>query len=517
MAEAEDRPGRGGRRRRRPEAAPKPEREVDYRRLANPFPPMRVFSDDEVAHIHETALRVLEELGMRVLLPRARDIYRRAGAAVDGETLVARIDRGLVAEALASAPGEVVARGGAPGREIVFGGARVAFGGVGGAPHAMDLDNGKRPGTLEDFRTATRLTQSFDVLHFLGGSPEAQDIETRFRHLETTRVQLLESDKLPGVYSRGPPQVRDCFEMVKLARGLPDDDALRRAVHCKTVVNTNSPLALDIPMANGIIDFAEMGQLVVVTPFCLAGAMAPVTIAGALTLQHAEALAGIALGQLVRPGAPVLYGSFSSNVDMKSGAPAFGTPEHVKSLLGAGQLARHIGLPWRSGAGTASNAVDAQATWETQASLWGAVMGGSHMVLHAAGWMEGGLSASFEKFVVDVELLQGFAELFRPVAADDDELGFDAMAEVGPGGHFFAAAHTMERYRTEFYAPLLSDWRNFGQWTEAGAPDATERANAIWKRTIAEFEPPPLDIARREAIDAFVERRTREGGAPPES
>ena len=518
MADDRDRSRRRGRRKNRLALdESRPVRVTEYRRLVNPFPPMRVFSDDAVAHIHETALRMLEELGMRVLLPRARMIYRAAGATVDDDSLMVRIGRDLVAQALETTPRQVTAVAGAPERDLVFGGANIAFGAVGGAPHAMDLDKGKRPGTLEDFRVMTRLCQSYDVIHFLGGSPEAQDIATPLRHLEVTRVQLIESDKFPTIYSRGSPQVRDCFDLIKLARGLDDDDALRRKVYCKTVINTNSPLVLDIPMANGIIDFAEMAQLTVITPFCLSGAMAPITTAGALALQHAEALAAITLGQIVNPGAPMLYGSFSSNVDMKSGSPAFGTPEHVKALFGAGQLARHIEMPWRSGAGTASNAVDAQATYETQASLWGAIMAGSDMVLHAAGWMEGGLSASFEKLVVDVEMLQGFAELFLPVPATEDDIGFDAIAEVGPGGHFFSTEHTMSRYRTAFYEPLLSDWRNFGQWSEDGARTATERANAIWKRTLSEFEPPHLDIARREAIDTQVERRIREGGAPPES
>ena len=516
MARQQDSAGRRGRGRARRLATDRPARNVDYRRLINPFPPMTVFSDDQVAAMHHTALRLLEEVGMRVLLERARTIYRQAGATVDNESLMVRLDRGLVEQALASTPARITARAGAPECDVEFGGSAVNFTGVGGAPHATDTDRGKRPGTLDDYRNMIRLCQHYDVIHLLAACPEAQDIEPQFRHLEVTRVQLVESNKFPTVYSRGCPQVRDCFELVKRARGL-DDKAFRQSVWCKTVINTNSPLTLDIPMANGIIDFAEMGQLSVITPFCLAGAMAPVTVAGALTLQHAEALAAIVLGQAITPGAPMMYGSFCSNVDMKSGSPAFGTPEHVKSLLGAGQLARHIGLAWRSAAGTAANCVDAQATYESQASLWGCIMSGSDMVMHAAGWLEGGLSASFEKFIVDVEMLQGFAELFHPVPAAEDDFAFEAIAHVGPGGHFFASPHTMERYETAFYAPTLSEWRNFGQWTEAGAPTATERANTIWKEVIAGFEAPALAPDRREAIDDYVERRRREGGAPPES
>ena len=253
----------------------------------------------------------------------------------------------------------------------------------------------------------------------------------------------------------------------------------------------------------------------IVTPFTLAGAMAPVTIAGALTLAHAEALFGITLSQLVRRGAPVVYGSFTSNVDMKSGSPAFGTPEYTKAAFGAGQLARHIRVPWRCSSATAANAPDAQAAYESEMSLWGALLGGCHFILHAAGWLEGGLTASLEKFILDVEMLQMFAEVFQPVAVSPEEIGLEAVAEAGPGGHFFATAHTMQRYRDAFYAPLVSDWRNYGAWSDDGAKTATERASTLWRATLESFEPPPLDPAVREALSEFVERRRAEGGAPP--
>jgi trimethylamine--corrinoid protein Co-methyltransferase len=515
MTDVQQTSERRGRRRGGPREAA-PGRVANYRELVNPFEPLRVFSDDQVEAIHANALRILEEIGMRVLLPEGRARFRAAGATVDEESQMVRLDRGLVEQALATAPREILARGGARHRDVRLGGRNVCFLSVAGAPHASDLDRGKRPGTLADFTDLMKLTQSFDVLHMLTGATEPQDVPVHVRHYATGRVQLALSDKIPFAYCRGRRQVEDCFEMFRLGRGLGEAE-FRAEPWCYTVINTNSPLQLDVPMTRGIIDFAEAGQLLIATPFCLAGAMAPITVAGALSLQHAEALAAIALYQIVRPGGPVMYGSFASNVDMRSGAPAFGTPEHVKTSICAGQLARRTGLPWRGSAGTAANGPDVQADYETQLSVWGALMGGCNMLLHAAGWLEGGLTASFEKLVTDIEVLQSMAEIFRPVPVETDDLAFDAIAEIGPGGHFFGGGHTMARYQTAFYEPLVSDWSNFGRWTETGAKTATERANALWKKIVAGFEPPPFDEGRREAVEDFIARRTAEGGAPNES
>ena len=298
--------------------------------------------------------------------------------------------------------------------------------------------------------------------------------------------------------------------MTRIARGLSESEFEQKA-WCYTVINTNSPRQLDIPMCQGIIDFARAGQVSVITPFTLAGAMAPITMPGALVLQHAEALAGITLAQTVRPGAPVVYGSFTSNVDMKSGSPAFGTPEFVQAAFGAGQLARHINLPWRGSAATASNAPDEQSVYETMMSAWGSILGGVNMMIHAAGWLEGGLTASMEKFILDIESLQTFAEIFQPLKSDDAELAFDAIESVDPGGHFFGCEHTMSRYQTAFYQPLVSDWSNFDAWTESGSLTATQRANGIWKKILKEFEPPPMDPGVAEELQAFIAKRTEEG------
>ena len=514
VVEREGRSPRRGRRASAGDAAPM--RVTNYRHLVNPLLRQPAFSSDRVEAIHDTALRVVEELGLKVLNGEARRLFKEAGASVDETTFMVRLDRDLVKSALASAPSLFTLHGGNPDRDVKLGGDHIAFVCVGGPPHVSDLDRGKRNGTLEDCRNIIRLNQHFDVIHLQSPNVEAQDVPLNLRHLATTESQLTLSDKPLFIYSRGTPQVRDSFEMVRLARDLSQAE-FNAHPHCYTVINTNSPRQLDIPMCQGIIDFARAGQVSVITPFTLSGAMAPVTIPGALTLQHAEALAGIALSQIARPGAPVVYGSFTSNVDMKSGSPAFGTPEFVQGAFGAGQLARHIGLPWRGSAATASNAPDEQAVYDFLMSAWGSILGGVNMMIHAAGWLEGGLTASMEKYILDIEMLQIFAEIFQPLKADDAELAFAAIAEVEPGGHFFSAQHTMERYQKAFYTPLVSDWRNFGSWSEDGAKTATQRANGIWKDILARFEPPRMEADRAEALKDFVARSTAEGGALPES
>ena len=492
------------------------DRSVRYRHLLNPFEPVKIFSDDQIESIHQAALGILERQGMRILSPRGRATLREAGATVDESTNMVRLDPGMVAQALTTVPpeAELVARD--PARSCRVGGRHVVFAPVAGPPSVLDQRSGKHTGSLDDYRDFVRISQAFDVVHVLGQMVEPQDAPVAVRHLETTFAQLTLGNKVPYFYCRGDGQLADCFAMLRIAHNI-DEETFRSRPRCYSICNTNSPLQLDVPMTDGIITFAANGQLVIVTPFTLAGAMAPISIGGALTLAHAEALFGITLTQIVRRGSPVMYGSFTSNVDMKSGSPAFGTPEYAKAAFGAGQLARRIGVPWRCSSATASNTPDAQATYESQMSLWGALLGGCHFVLHAAGWLEGGLTASHEKFILDVEMLQMFAELFQPVETTAEELGIEAIAEVGPGGHFFAAAHTMQRYRDAFYTPLVSDWRNYGAWAEDGARTATDRAGSIWDSTLQSFQAPEMDPATLQALTEYVERRRSEGGAQPAS
>ena len=393
-------------------AAPTAERDTNYRQLRNPFPQMDVFSADEIAEIHATSLRILEELGMKVLLPEARTIYAQAGARVDDSSEMVYIGRELVEAALASAPKSISCHAGARHRDITLELGCLSFQPGAGAPNATDLERGRRPGTARDFRELTQLTHYFDVFQMVSPLVEPQDIPLHLRHYFTVEAQLTLTDKFPFFFSRGTPQVMDSFEMLKSFRGLSDAEFTANP-HCYTIINTNSPRTLDIPMAQGLIDFARYGQMPIVTPFTLMGAMAPITVAGAITLSYAEVLAAITLNQLVRPGAPVCYGTFTSNVDMKSGAPAFGTPGHFQASLAAGQLARFTGLPWRSAAGSASNINDVQAANENQMGLWGCLMAGASVIIHSAGWLEGGLSVSYEKLITDVEVLNMIAELCR--------------------------------------------------------------------------------------------------------
>ncbi|MEM8691686.1 MAG: trimethylamine methyltransferase family protein [Pseudomonadota bacterium] len=508
---------RSGRRRRvRLDASTQPaSRKVNYRQLRNPFPPMDLFSADEIANMHRTALRMLKELGIKVLLPEAVALFKAGGARVEGEMVYLGED--MITAALALAPKSIEGRAGARDRDILLELGSLVFQPGAGAPHATDLERGRRPGTAQDFTDLIQLTHHFDIFQMMPPLVEPQDIETHIRHYFTLARQLTHTDKFPFIFSRGTPQVMDSFEMLRDFRGVSDDD-FAADPYCYTIINTNSPRTLDRAMLQGLIDFAHHGQLSIVTPFTLMGAMAPITVAGAVTLSHAEALAAITLSQLARPGAPICYGTFTSNVDMKSGAPAFGTPAHFRASLAAGQLARMIGLPWRSAAGSAANLNDVQAANENQMGLWGCLMAGATVIIHAAGWLEGGLTVSYEKLITDVEVLNMVAELCAAAQAGPDEIGFDnALTHVGPSGHFFEAPQTMARYSTEFYEPVVHSYDNFGTWSERGAQDASSRATRIWKNILAQDNRPDVDQARVVALWDFIAKRTAEGGALPES
>ncbi|HEY7962894.1 MAG TPA: trimethylamine methyltransferase family protein [Steroidobacteraceae bacterium] len=479
-------------------------------RLENHWPPLEMLSAEQVERILLAAFRILEEAGLEIRSAAARAVYRSAGALVDDETQLVRLGRELVTAQLAHAPERFVLHARNPARHLHVGGNVVNFGPVTGAPNIRDQEGGRRYGDLEAFRNILKLTQALGVLHWQGGIVvEPVDVEVAVRHLYTYQAHIECSDIVWAARGIGGVQAEDAIAMSAIEHGCSVEDLAARPT-LMTVTNVNSPRRVDEEILDNIITMARHGQCVVITPFTLMGAMAPVTLAGALVQQTAEALGVVVLCQLVRPGAPCVMGGFTSNVDMRTGSPAFGTPEYVHAVIAGAQIGRRLKLPVRTSAVNASPMVDAQSTYETAFSLQAAILSHSHLINHAAGWLEGGLSASLEKIVVDAELLRNWAEILKPVNFSDDDLAVDAIKDIAAGGHFFGSAHTLARYESAFYRPLLSDWSNFENWTDAGARNATERATVIWKKLLAEFSPPPLDAAVREAISEYVARRTRE-------
>jgi trimethylamine--corrinoid protein Co-methyltransferase len=487
--------------------------QLPWRHVENPYRPLELARPEQIEAIHATSIRVLSELGIRVMGQRVLDLFAAAGAIVDRAEKTVRIDESIVAAALKTAPSSFTLTPRNPARRLTFGGNNVVFGLVAGPANIHDRVNGRRPGNLRDYENFIRLAQYFNAIHMIGNQVTGpQELPANNRHLDAYRANLTLSDRSYHCTAIGRGRAMDGITMMAIARGITLEE-LARDPGVTTIISVNSPRLFDDAMGEGLIAMAEHGQPVTVTPFTLMGAMTPVTLGAALVQQNAEALFGITLTQLVRPGAPVMYGAFTSNVDLRSGAPAFGTPENTKANAIAGQLARRYRLPYRTSNANASNAVDLQAAYETAMATWGAVMGGGNLIYHAAGWLEGGLTASYEKLILDVEILQNMMEILRPIDVAPDELGFDAIASVPTGGHFFGAEHTLARYETAFYRPLLSDWTNYGAWAAAGAHDALDRATQLWQRALAEYEEPALDPAIREALDAYVARRKEEIGS----
>ncbi len=479
-------------------------------RLENPWRPVEIFTDDQTDRIIGAAFTILEEMGLEIRSTAARDIFRKGGAIVDDETQMVRIGRDVVTHFASLAPEKFVLRARNPERDLHVGGNVVNFGPVNGAPNVADRERGRRYGDIEAFRDILKITHSLGVLHWQGGVVvEPVDLPVATRHLDMYQAHIECSDLVWAARGVGGIPAVDGLALCALEHGLTLEElAIRPSL--MIVTNVNSPRRVDEEILDTIMLMAEHGQCVVVTPFTLMGAMSPVTLPGALAQQTAEALGIIVLTQMIRPGAPAVLGGFTSNVDMRTGSPAFGTPEYVHATLGGAQIARRLKIPFRSSAVNSSPAVDAQAAYETGFSLWASIMSHSHLINHATGWLEGGLSASFEKIVVDAEMLRQWAQTLRFRDFGDAELGLDAIRGVKPGGNFFEAQHTLDRYKTAFYTPILSDWSNYENWRDAGERDATMRATEIWKRMRDAYVAPPLDEGIREAIGDYVARRKRE-------
>ena len=490
--------------------------QMPWRIPVNPDRPTEPLDGDGVQAIHRGTMRILKDIGIEFLNPEAVMILKQAGCRVDGTNI--RMDEDFVMEMLATAPETFTMTPRNLERELIMGGKHMLFVNVSSPPNSWDLEHGKRTGTFEMFKDFMKLTQYFNCIHIAGGYPvEPIDIHPRERHLDCLYEKLTLTDKVVHAYSLGAERVEDVMEMTRIAGGLTEAE-FQAKPRMYTNINSVSPLKHDYPMLDGAMRLARRGQPVIVTPFTLAGAMAPVTMAGAVTLSLAEGLAAVALLQYIKPGCPVALGTFTSNVDMKSGAPAFGTPEYMRATQMTGQLVRHYRLPLRSSGVCAANVPDGQAMWETSNSLWAAVQSRTNMVYHAAGWLEGGLIASPEKFLMDCEVLQMIQRYFEQAtfATTDDDIALDAIREVGPSGHYFGCQHTQDRYQTAFYAPFLADWRNYEAWQIDGSVWTAERAHRIYKQIMAEFEAPAMNGDHQEELRQFVARRTQEGGAPTE-
>src|SRR6188472_1398279 len=475
----------------------------------NKMPRYDVLSEDALSKLDGGWRRLVTEIGVEFLSDRALDLFRAAGQRVEDKTVF--LDPDFVLEQVAKAPREFDVQARNPANNVHIGGDSMAFGAVYGPPFVRQGDV-RRDGTMDDFRNFSRLAQSFAVLDSAGGVVcEPNDTPLDSRHLDMTYALQTLTDKIYMGNVVSGVNAADTVNMGAILFG--GRDKIEKTPASISLINCNSPLRWDDRMLDALFEYVEAAQPVVLTPFILMGAMSPVTIPAALVQQMAEALSGIALAQLIRPGAPVIFGSFLSNIDMQSGSPTFGTPESGIGLLCTGQIARHFGLPFRSGGTlTSSQVPDAQAGYEALMTLLPTFLAGANFVMHSAGWLEGGLVAGYEKFIVDIELLQMMHAEFTPLEIDEESMAFGAHQEVGHGGHFLGAMHTMERFRTCFYRPLLSSSENYERWMRGGGHDANHRAQVAYQKTLEDYEQPPLDEAIRAEMEEFVVRRRAELG-----
>ena len=456
--------------------------------------------------IEHNADTVLEEIGVEFReFPRALALFKDAGADVEGERV--RFPRGLCRSLIqATAPREYTQHARNPKRSTIIGGDRMVLVPAYGPPFVHDLDEGRRYATLEDFRNFVKLACMSPALHHSGGTVcEPVDVPVNKRHFDMIYSHVKYSDKPFMGSVTHPERAEDTVAMARIVFG---DDFVDSNTVLTSLINANSPLTFDATMLGAATVYAENNQATVISPFLLAGAMSPAAVAGTLTQTLAEALAGMAYIQLVRPGAPVVFGSFAAAVSMQSGAPTFGTPEPSLVLYGVGQLARRLGVPFRSGGGLcAAKVPDAQAAFESANTLQAAALAGVNFMLHTAGWLEGGLAMGYEKFILDADQAGMIAVLLKGVDLSENGQAMDALREVGPGSHFLGAAHTQANFETAFYRSAVADNNSFEQWQQDGSLDAAQRANGIWKRMLREYEAPPLDPAIDEALVEYIQRR----------
>jgi len=477
--------------------------------FVNKMPRYEILSEEAMDVLDRGWRRIVTELGVEFLLDEALDEFRKAGQQVDGQNV--KLDPEFILEQVAKAPREFDIQARNPQHTVHIGGDHMVFASVYGPPFVREGDV-RRDATMADFENFVKLSQSFPQLDSPGGTiVEPNDRPLDSRHLDMVyALQTLSDKPYMGSVTSGP-NAADTIAMGEILFG--GREAIERTPASISLINVNSPLRFDDRMLGAMVEYVRAAQPVVITPFLLMGAMSPVSIPATLVQQMAEALAGIALTQLIRPGAPVVFGSFLSNTDMQSGSPSFGTPESGIGLLCTGQIARRFGLPFRSGGGlNASQTADAQSAYEALMTMLPTFLAGTNYVMHSAGWLEGGLVSCYEKFIIDIEILRMLKHEFTPLEVDEASLAFGAHEEVGAGGHFLGAMHTLERFRDCFYRPLLSSTENFDRWTRKGGRDATERAGEIWRRTLEEYEQPPVDEAVDAQLREYVTRRRAELG-----
>lgn len=467
------------------------------------IPNLELLNDEALEIIEANAETVLEEIGVAfVENPEALARWREAGADVRGERV--HIPRGLARKLCATAPGRFTQEARNTERNVEIGGKSLVLAPVYGPPFVRDADGGRRYATMEDFRKFVKLGYMSKWLHHSGGTVcEPTDVPVSKRHLDMLLAHMTLSDKPFMGSVTEPSRAQDSIEMAEILFGGLNDRTVMTSL-----ININSPLTFDSVMMGALENYATANQACIVSPFIVGGAMAPVSVAGTLTQVLAEVLAGVAYSQLIRPGAPVIFGAFVTSIDMNSGAPTFGTPEASQILQGAGQLARRLGLPFRSGGGLCGSKLpDAQAAYETANTLNAALLGGVNFMLHACGWLEGGLVSSFEKFVMDADQLGTLHKMAAGVAVDENAQAMDAIREVGPGGHFLGCAHTQANFKTAFWRSDLLDYRPFETWEEDGAPDTVALASRRVEKLLADYQQPALDPAIHEALNAYVAKK----------
>ncbi len=494
---------RRGRELRRSQRAQRSAASVPY--ITRKIPLTEMLGEEGLAIIERNADTLLEEIGIEFRdFPRAIELLRGAGCDIKGERV--RFPRGLARKLCETAPSQYVQHARNSERNVVIGGDAMVFAPNYGSPFVHDLDRGRRYGTIADFENFVKLAYASPYIHHSGGTLcEPVDLPVNKRHFEMVYAHLKYSDK-PFMGSVTKPERAE--DSVRICELLFGEDFVRENTVLTSLINANSPLVWDSTMLGAAEVYARAGQACIITPFILAGAMSPVTVAGTLTQVLAEVMAGTAFCQLTRPGAPVVFGTFVSTLSMQSGAPTFGTPEAALAIYGAAQLARRMKMPFRTGGSLcASKIPDAQAAYESAQTLVPTVLAGANFVLHAAGWLEGGLSASYEKFVLDFDQLGAMHVLAKGIDLSDNGQGMEAFHQIEPGGHFLGCPHTQANFETAFYRSNVADNNSVEQWREEGSKDAATRANALWKTMLAEYEAPPLDPAKDEAIRDFIDRR----------